>query len=113
MDDAQPVFDAIFGCRTTLFEGTQQTALLFDESRSQPVLAAHNGPAHDVIERYFPAPLQGDASRWRCARGACCDSTAVLHGTDTPPVLREIIGAMDIGDCAGSCRCWQAVRSAR
>jgi GAF domain-containing protein/DNA-binding response OmpR family regulator len=100
IDDAQPVFDTIFGCCSALFAGTQQTALLIDEAQGQLVLAAHNGPARDVIARYFPAPLEGSALGPALREGRVLRYASVLHGADTPPILREIIAAMDIGDCA-------------
>ena len=100
IDDAQPVFDTIFGCCSSLFAGTQQTVLLFDDARQQLVLAAHNGPSGDVVRRFFPVSLQesGFGAALRQDRVLRYDS--VLHGTDVPPVLREIIAAMDFGDCA-------------
>jgi signal transduction histidine kinase/DNA-binding response OmpR family regulator len=100
IDDAQPVFDTIFGCCSTLFAGTQQTALLFDEARQQLVLAAHNGPSADVIARYFPVPLEGSLLGHALRTGRVLRFDSVLHGPDTPPILREIIAAMDFGDCA-------------
>ena len=100
IDDPQPVFDAIFASCTQLVAGTQQTALLFDDARQQLVLAAHNGPAGDVIARYFPVPLQDSAMAQALRQGRVQRYDSVLHGADVPPMLREIVAAMDFGDCA-------------
>jgi len=100
IDDAQPVFDTIFGCCSALFAGTQQTALLFDEARQQMVLAAHNGPAREVIARYFPAPLDGSQMGTALREGRTLRFDSVLHGEGVPPILRQIIAAMDFGDCS-------------
>ena len=98
--DTQPVLDTILGCCSSLLTGTQQTVLLFDDAQHTLVLAAHNGPARDVIERYFPRPQADEPfqNAMRNARTLRYDS--VLHGADTPEPLRDIVRAMDIGDCA-------------
>jgi GAF domain-containing protein len=100
VDDARPVFDTIFGCCSGLFSGTQQTVLLFDEALGQVMLAAHNGPAADVIGRMFPVPLN-DTPFGRAMRGDCVlHYASVLHGEDTPEPVRAVVAAMDFGDCS-------------
>ena len=88
----------------TLFEGTQQTALLFDESRASSCSPRTTDRHTTSSSATFPRRCRATPSAGAARGGACCDSTVVLHGTDTPPVLREIIGAMDIGDCAQTLR---------
>jgi GAF domain-containing protein/DNA-binding response OmpR family regulator len=100
IDDAQPVFETIFGCCSQLYAGTQQTALLLDETGQQLVLAAHNGPAREVVARFFPAPLDGGPLGQALREGRVLRFDSVLHGPGTPPILRQIVTAMGLGDCA-------------
>ena len=98
--DTQPVLDTILGCCSSLLAGTQQTVLLFDDAQRTLALAAHNGPAREVLERFFPWPQADEPfqNAMRQARTLRYDS--VLHGADTPEPLRDIVRAMNFGDCA-------------
>ena len=98
--DTRPVFDTILGCCSALFAGTQQTVLLLDEAQQQLTLAAHNGPAREVLERFFPRPLGDDAFTHALREGRLLHYDSVLQGPDTPEPLREIVSAMDFGDCS-------------
>jgi signal transduction histidine kinase/DNA-binding response OmpR family regulator/tetratricopeptide (TPR) repeat protein len=99
--DTAPVFDTILESCSQLLAGTQQTVLLFDDAKGQLVLAAHNGPAREVLERYFPVPIQDGLPFQRALREArLMRYDSVLHGSDTPEAVREIVRAMDFGDCS-------------
>ncbi len=98
--DTRPVFDTILGCCSNLFAGTQQTVLLFDDTQRQLVLAAHNGPAREVIEAYFPMPVGDNPFQHALREARTLRYDSVLHGADTPELLRDIVRAMDFGDCS-------------
>jgi signal transduction histidine kinase/DNA-binding response OmpR family regulator/putative methionine-R-sulfoxide reductase with GAF domain len=98
--DTRPVFDTILGCCSALFAGTQQTVLLFDDAQRQLVLAAHNGPAREVIEGFFPRPISDDPFQRALREARTLRYDSVLHGADTPEPVRDIVRAMDFGDCS-------------
>ena len=98
--DTRPVFDTILGCCSTLFAGTQQTVLLFDDTQRQLVLAAHNGPAREVIEGSFPMPIGDDPFQHALREARTLRYDSVLHGADTPAAVRDVVTAMDFGDCS-------------
>ena len=98
--DTRPVFDTILGCCSALFAGTQQTVLLFDDVQHQLVLAAHNGPAREVIDGFFPMPVADHPFQRALREARTLRYDSVLHGTDTPELLRDIVRAMDFGDCS-------------
>ena len=99
--DTQPVFERILeGCKQ-LFAGTWQSIFLFDEESRQMRLAAHRGPARDVLDRIFPLPLvDGHRLQQPLREGRLLRFDNVLEGDDVIPEARQVIQAMGFGNCS-------------
>ena len=88
MADAQPVFDKILESCQRLFSGAQMGISLVENG--QMVLGAHRGSAREVLEKYYPRPLEpSHPGAWEWGPG-------VLHVPDAlaqehlPQFMREI-----------------------
>ncbi len=99
--DTQPVFERILdGCQR-LFAGSWQSIFLFDEENRQMRLAAHRGAAREVLDRIFPLPLRDGhplSQPLRDGRVLLFDN--VLEGADVLPDVRNVVEAMDFGNCS-------------
>ena len=99
--DTRPVFDRILESCQRLFAGSWQSVFLFDDAQGLLRLAAHQGPAREVLDQTFPLPQDAAHPLQRALReGRVLRYDDVLHGADVIEDVRNVMRAMGVGNCS-------------
>ncbi|MDM0015689.1 response regulator [Variovorax sp. J22P168] len=97
MENPQPVFDKILESCQRLFSGIQLgISLVGDDGRMH--LAAHRGSAREVLERYYPRPIDQSSVGQAMAGPDVLHFPDVLNTPGLPAFMREM--ALAIGNYA-------------
>jgi signal transduction histidine kinase/DNA-binding response OmpR family regulator len=90
MENAQPVFDKILESCQRLFSGSQLGISLMGDNDGLVHLAAHRGSAREILERFYPRPIDHSPFGDSMAGPDVLHLPDVLAKPDLPDFMREV-----------------------